>query len=193
MAFAAKAALLLLLPAARPMTAVNTLARCNMTSSGTNVLVSDCTGDDCTVRFVTESPGNLPSLPDTAVIMRREAATTCAYSSVLLISGMLSLNADDRWFAVSTEMRRAMRIFIDLVNHDKGGLTVGDQKVALNMSEPSALPQPPTRFTHQFASVSLLSRPSLCTWQGGSATTVATSRSRTPRRTRAATAAGRTF
>lgn len=100
-------------------------------ASGTNVLVSNCDGDDCTVDIVA-SNGALPDLPEGTEIVMRQVARTCDFDGAITLGGTLSLGQSDTHAAASTNLRQSLFILVDHVNK-RGGLRVGNLRYAMHL------------------------------------------------------------
>ena len=85
---------LLLLVLAREVAADE--GHCTLNASGTNVLVSNCDGDNCTVDIVA-SNGALPDVPEGTEIVMRQVARTCDFDGAITLGGTLSHYGSKRY------------------------------------------------------------------------------------------------
>ena len=100
-----------------------------LSASGTNVLVSNCDGDNCTVDIVA-SNGALPDVPEGTEIVMRQVARACDFDGAITLIGTLSLGQSDTYAATSAHLRHSLFILVDHVNK-RGGLRVGNNVAAV--------------------------------------------------------------
>ena len=107
---------------------------CDINATGANVIVSNCRdGDLCDATYDENPHGVLPALPDSTERLLCDVADTCGFDGVVTFAGPLSLRASERWYAIATELRQALQLFADLVNKERGGLTVRGRRLALRL------------------------------------------------------------
>ena len=102
-----------------------------LNASGTNVLVSNCDGDNCTVDIVA-SNGALPDVPEGTEIVMRQVARTCDFDGAITLGGTLSHYGSKRYLRsyFRTHLRHSLLILVDHVNK-RGGLHVGNNVAAV--------------------------------------------------------------
>ena len=93
----------------------------------TNVLVSGS--------VVTEvSSASLPLLPADAMSTSYGAISSSkGFDGVITVGGALSLAAGDKYFSFGQMIDRSLRLFIDYVNKEKGGILVGSKRYGVRL------------------------------------------------------------
>ena len=109
------------------------IERCHVGSgaNATLLLVESCTHtDECLTRQVATSL--LPDLPEATEHTNSRVADACHFDGTINLAAPLSLRVGNTFFDESREMRRCIEMAVSFINDERGGVHVGNKRLALH-------------------------------------------------------------